>query len=114
MIFLSPGRISIRDLRTDGPRIQARYEQLAAETDDETLELLRRIQDRYGRLRIPRSRRPSLGDPALAHLGLERGQKSMTYVAIFSNSIDVLSPAYRNAKLVTFERQLEDLPNPDL
>jgi hypothetical protein len=110
MIFIAAGRISIRDLRLHGPGIQARYEELAAEGDDEALEVLRRIQDRYGRLRIPKSRRPSLGDPALAHLGIERGQRSTIYVAIFPNSIDLLSPAYRNEKLISFEPQIEDLP----
>ncbi len=110
MVFLEPGRISIRDLQIEGPRIQDRYNQLAREADAETLELLRLIQDRYGRLHIPKSRRPSLGDQALAHLGIERGQRSTIYAAIFPDSIDLLSAAYRNAKLIVFDEQLDGLP----
>jgi hypothetical protein len=110
MIFLAPGRISIRDLRVEGDRIQQRYNELVADPDIETLEVLRLIQDRYGRLHIPQSRRPSLGDPALTHLRVARGQRSTIYVALFPNSIDLLSAAYRDAKLVAFEEQLDDLP----
>jgi hypothetical protein len=110
MIFLELGRISIRDFRTDGPLIQERYNQLSANPDAEALELLRLLQDRYGRLRIPGSRRPSLGDPALAHLGIQRGQKSPIYVAIFPRSIELISPAYRNAKLIEYAAELDELP----
>jgi hypothetical protein len=110
MIFLDPGRVSIRDLSVNGPLIQERYNELATETDAETLEALRLIQDRYGRLRIPTSRRPSLGDPVLTHLGIERGQRSTIYVAIFPNFIDLLSPAYRNARLTIVNEQIDDLP----
>lgn len=110
MVFLEPGRISIRDLRSDGARIQERYSVLAEDPDTEALELLRLIQDRYGRLRIPRSKRPSLGDPALAHLGIARGQKSLIYAAIFPNTIELISPIYRNKKIIEFEPQLDDLP----
>jgi hypothetical protein len=110
IIFLEPGRLSVRNLRDHGPVIQERYSQLISEADSETLELLRLIQDRYGRLRIPISRRPSLGDPALSHLGIERGQKSVIYVAVFPNSIELLSPSYRNAKLIEFQERLGDLP----
>jgi hypothetical protein len=110
MILLDPGRVSIRDLSVNGPLIQQRFNELATETDAETLEALRLIQDRYGRLRIPISRRPSLGDPVLAHLGIERGHKSTIYVAIFPNSIDLLSPAYRNARLTIIKEEIDDLP----
>jgi hypothetical protein len=110
LIFLSPGRLSIRDFANDGARIQQRYNELSAETDAETLEVLRLMQDRYGRLRVPKSRRASLGDPALAHLELERGQRSTIYVAIFPNYIDLLSLRYRNEKLIAYQEQIDDLP----
>jgi hypothetical protein len=111
LIFLRPGRISIRDLATYGPRIRERYNEIAADVQQQaSLDLLRLLQDRYGQLYIPKSRRVSLGDPALLHLQVERGVVTAIYVAVFPSSIDLLSVAYRNEQLMEIQSELEDLP----
>ena len=112
MVFLEPRRLSLLRWDVDGPRILARYEEIAKNPDDADLEVLRLIQDRYNRLLIRRDRRPYLGDTALQHLGLpiSRGSKSIVHVAIFPNRIDVLAPAYRDTKLVAGDPRLDDLP----
>jgi hypothetical protein len=112
MIFVEPGLVSIRDWGEDGPRIQQRFAELSISTDPEAIHALRLIQDRYQRLTIPAADRPSLGDAALAHLGLEveRGRKSLIYVSIFRDRIDIMSVAYRDARLTEGHPLIEDLP----
>jgi hypothetical protein len=112
MVFVEPGLISMRDLTTNGPRIAARYLELAEATDEKAMEALRLIQDRYRRLPIDKEHRAHIGDAGLAHLGLpiERGIKSTVYVALFPNRLDVLSPTYRNMKMVSGSPWLDDLP----
>lgn len=112
MVFVEPGLISFRDWITDGERIAARLGQIAASDDEDALEAMRLIQDRYQKLPIDKERRAHLGDPALAHLGLpvERGAKSTVYVAVYPSRIDVFSVAYRNQKLIVGSSLLDDLP----
>jgi hypothetical protein len=88
------------------------YIELAQLGTDADLEVLRFIQDRYGKLSIPKERRPHLGDAALQHLGLPttRDVASNVYVAIYPDRIDLLSPYYRNAKNVAGHSALDDLP----
>jgi hypothetical protein len=112
MIFVEPGLLSIRDWKTHSPSILQRYAELSESADVDSIDALRLIQDRYQRLMIPAKDRPTLGDGALAHLGLsiERGQKSMVYVCVFSDRIDVMASDYRNAKLVESHPLIDDLP----
>lgn len=112
MVFSEPGLVSIRCWQPDGPRIQQRFAELSNSTDVDAEEALRQIQDRYQRLVIPAKERPSLGDSALAHLGLpiHRGQTSLVYVSVFSDRIDVMSQACREIRLVEGHPLLDDLP----
>jgi hypothetical protein len=112
MIFVEPGRISIRDSKIDGPRIRERYAEIANSSAHDRLELLRLIQDRYRCLIVPPKERPSLGDGALAHLGLrvERGEKSIVYVSVLPETIELLSPSYRDSKLTAGDPRIDDLP----
>jgi hypothetical protein len=112
MVFVEPGLISIRAWEPDGPRILQRFAELLTSTDADAPQALRLIQDRYQRLVIPAKDRPSLGDAALAHLGLrvERGQKSVIYVCVSSDKIELMSPAYRESKLTEGHPLIEDLP----
>ena len=112
MIFVEPGYLSLRSWEPDGPRIVARYNELARLGAEAPREVLRLIQDRYGKLVVPVDRRPHLGDAALQHLGLptKRGVKSSIYVVISSGQIDLLAPSYRNAKNIEGHTLLEDLP----
>jgi hypothetical protein len=112
MIFAEPGLISIRAWEPDGPRIQARFAELSTSGDTEAQQALRLIQNRYERLVIPARERASLGHSAVVHLGfgLERALKSVVYVCVYSDRIEVLSPAYRDTKLLEGHELIEDLP----
>jgi hypothetical protein len=112
LVFVEPGRISIRD-PAEAKRIRNQYAELAANPSSDDLELLRLIQDRYGILHIPKSKRASLGDPALLHLSIQRGLKTALYVAIYPTSIELMSVAYRNRHLPEFHSELSDLPYPN-
>jgi hypothetical protein len=112
MVFAEPGLISIKEWEPDGPRIQQRAAELANSEDIDALEALRLIQVRYQRLIIPSKERPSLGHGAVAHLGfaIERGLKSTVYVCLFSDRIEIMSPAYRDSKLIEGHELIDDLP----
>jgi hypothetical protein len=112
MIFSEPGLICIRSWEPTGPAIEQRFAELSESPDSEALEALRLIQHRYQRLIIPARERPSLGDAALAHLGLpiHREQKSLVYVTVLEDRIEVMSSAYREAKLTEGHPLLDDLP----
>lgn len=112
MVFVEPGLISIRPWEPDGPRVQKRFAELSASPDADAVEAMRLIQDRYQRLVIPTKDRPSLGDAALAHLGLqvERGKRSVIYVCVSSEKIELMSPAHRESKLIEGHPLIEDLP----
>jgi hypothetical protein len=112
MVLKEPGLIAIRDWTNDGQRIAARYAELAASDDEESLAALRLIQDRYQKLPIDKEHRAHLGDPALTHLGLpiERGGKSTVYVVVYPDQLNILSISYQNEKLISGSRWLDDLP----
>lgn len=112
MILVEPGLISIRDWAADGPRIQRRYEELANSPDEDAIEALRLIQSRYRRLIILQNERTSLGEAALVHLGISIGRdiKPFVYVSTFPNSLELLSPALRNARLLAGDARIDDLP----
>jgi hypothetical protein len=112
MIFVQPGLISIADWKENGSRILQRIADLSGSPDADDLEALRLIDDRYRRLTVPAKDRPSLGDAALAHLGLpvERGEKSVVYVCVFPERIDIMSREFRNLKLVEGHPLIDDLP----
>jgi hypothetical protein len=112
MTFSEPGLITISDWKREGPRIQQRFEELSTSKDADALQALRLIQDRFQRLKIPARDRSSLGDAALAHLGLgvERGRKSIIYVCVFPDRIELMSEEYRNSKLLEGHPLIDDLP----
>ena len=110
--FLEPGRLSLRAWDEFGPSIVERYKGVMHSTDPAELEAMRAIQDRYARLDIRADNRPYLGDIVLAHLGLplERSHKAIVYIVILPEQIDILSPEYRNRKLIEGHPILVDLP----
>jgi hypothetical protein len=112
MIFVEPGFISIEDWKKDGLRIQQRFADIAVSTDADSFRALRLIQDRYQRLVIPARDRPTLGDGALSHLGLpfEKERKSIVYVCVFPDRIELMSSEYRNLKLIEGHPLIDDLP----
>jgi hypothetical protein len=113
LVFLQPGRISIRDPKSAVQHIRDRYAELSSSPSSDDLELLRLIQDRYGLLHVPKSKRVSLGDPALLHLGISRGLRAPLYVAIYPDSIELISVENRAKDLLDFHSELSDLPYPD-
>jgi hypothetical protein len=112
MVFAEPGLISLRDWQMEGARIQERFAQLSVSADSDAPQALLLMQTRYQRLIIPARDRPSLGDRALAHLGLllERGQKSVVYACVFVDRIEIMSSKYRDAKLLEGHTLIDDLP----
>jgi hypothetical protein len=112
MVFSTPGLISLRDWKSSSPAILQRIADLSESPDDDDLEALRLIQDRYQKLVIPANDRSSLGEAALAHLGIDgaSGSKFLIYVCIFTDRIDLMSPHYRNAKLIEGHHLIDDLP----
>jgi hypothetical protein len=112
MVFEEPGRIALRDWNTDGLLVVNRYQELQRRTDEESLEDLRLLTDKYRPLPFDKRQRAHLGDAALAHLGfpIARGAKHNLYVAVFPQCLALLSPAYRDAKLLEGSPVLDDLP----
>jgi hypothetical protein len=104
--------VQICDWEKNGQAVERRYRELALRKDYEALEALRLIQDRYQKLVIPPERRCSLGQAALAHLGspISPRQSQVLYVAIYEAKIELISPAYRDAKLIAGHSLLDDLP----
>src|ERR1700730_4366286 len=47
MVLVEPGLISFHDWVSDGERVAARFAQIAETEDEDALEVLRLIQDRY-------------------------------------------------------------------
>jgi hypothetical protein len=112
MVFEEPGLIALRDWKTEGLLVANRFEELRPHTDEETLEELRLLTDKYRPLPFDRRWRAHLGDAALAHLGfsIARGANHNLYVAVFPQRLMLLSPAYRNAKLLEGSPTIDDLP----
>jgi hypothetical protein len=112
MVFVEPGLVSIRNWEPDDPQIQQRFMELVASSDADAPEAMRLIQDRFQRLVIPTAERPHLGDAALAHLGfqIERGKKSIIYVCVSFDKIELMSQGYRDAKLTEGHPLIADLP----
>jgi hypothetical protein len=112
VVLAEPGLISMRDWETAIPAIAARYAALKETENEDAVEAMRLIHDRYVRLSVDRGRRPHLGDAILAHLGLSirRGEKSTVYVAVYSWKLEVLSANYRNSRLLSGSPLLDDLP----
>jgi len=112
MTFNEAGLITISEWKKDGARIQQRFEELSKSEDVDAPQALRLIQDRFQRLIIPAKDRPSLGDGALAHLGLstERNQRFTIYVCIYFDRIELMSQEYRNSMLHEGHPLIDDLP----
>jgi hypothetical protein len=112
MTFEDPGRLALSDWKTDGSRVIDRYRELQQRSDNEALESLRLLVDRYQRLRFDGEKCAYLGDAALAHLGLatKRGVEHNVYVAVFPQRLALFSADYRNAKLALGSPLLDDLP----
>jgi hypothetical protein len=113
MVLAAPGMLKLMPWEPEGPRLLKLHETISQDVaSDETLEVVRLIRDKYERLTVDHEHRPYLGDPALAHLGLplERGVRSIVYVAIYPDYIAILSQDYRNQKLLLSNPLLDSFP----
>ena len=113
LVFSEPGKIKLLPWSPHGEKVLGRYHELSqAEQTAATLEALRLIQDKYGRLLIDDEHRPYLGDAALTHLGcpLDRGVKSTVYVTLYPDCLVIMSTDLRNAALLQGIDLLDDLP----
>lgn len=112
VVLSERGRASLRPWHPGGPKILQRYQELTASEDGPDLEALRRLQDRYARLSLPRERRPHLGDSVLQHLGLplRREMSTPIYVVVLPDRLDLLGPAYRDRVNEQGHPALDGLP----
>ena len=112
IVLSEPGRIEVRNWLPHGPQILEMHEELKAKSDEVSREQIRELQDRYGRLPITASGRPYLGDAILTHLGapLETGIKTVVYVVVYPDRIDILSEAYRKEAHRSSTLLTADLP----
>lgn len=113
MVFVEPGRIRLLPWDPHGRLVESRFAEIAQNgPDNDALETLRLIQDRYSDLMIDEEHRPYLGDAALTHLGLtlDRGTKSTVYIVIYPESLEILSVDYRDRKNLIGSEGLDDLP----
>jgi hypothetical protein len=114
VVLSEPGCLKLTSWEPDGPRLLQLHERLSEDdASDENFEALRLIQDRFGRLTIDKEHRPYLGDAALAHLGLplQRGVRSIVYVALYPQYIAIMSQEYRNKKLILGTPLLDEFPS---
>jgi hypothetical protein len=112
MIFSEPGLISLRSWDSSAPAVVQKIEELSKSSDEDSLEAIRLIQDRYQKLIIPAKDRPTLGDEALAHLGVDlvTTNKFLIYVCTSGDRIDLMSSQHRNNKRIGGHQLIDDLP----
>ena len=113
-ILEEPGRIKISDWNTASlPVLERRKElinDLNRRQDDDVIEALRLIEDRYKKIRIPSDLRPTINNYLMLHLELSPENESKIYIVSVSDNLIVMSSDYRNAKLLNFSTFLPDLP----
>jgi hypothetical protein len=110
-IFEEPGKVLLASWDTATPVLERRRELIeVAGRDVEAAEALRLLEDRYRKVHIQEGLRLTLTTDWFVHLEPERGELVHVYVARTADALQILSPAYRNARLAEFLRSNEDLP----
>jgi hypothetical protein len=107
-----PGRLSLLSWRLHSPAVLQRRQELVerAEDEQEALEALILLDDRYFRIQIERTGRLLLPLPALAHLYGEGAFYHPLYVVRARDRIELWSQTYRNQRISVSSHLLEDLP----
>lgn len=111
-ILNEPGSIILRAWVPFGESVVERRRRFieTAASDPSELEPLRAIEDRYKRLRIPKSHRPTLQAEMLLHLGIPLLAPAAVYVWRVADALELTSVQYRLAGLSDEWEELSDLP----
>lgn len=113
IVLNEPGMLTFYNWDAEGQKILDKRLDLIKEVDADpnALEALRLLEDRYKRISIPKDLRPTLGLMIIQHLGLSRGTGNVVYVtSIHQGRLIVMSPEFRNKKLLRSSDLLYDLP----
>lgn len=97
-VYDEPGRIMLLSWEEESAPVLARRRELIEKAKDShtALDGLRVLEDRYKRLIVPKDFRPTLGAEALMHLDLPIGAESRVYILRVLETLEILSPRYRN------------------
>jgi hypothetical protein len=111
-ILRTPGVIRLRQWEIEGEAVLRRRRELIeeAKSDPALLEIVRALEDRYKRFRIPPSGRPTLTDEMLLHLSLKPSVPASIYVWCISDTIELASTDHRIVTLATRWEELDGLP----
>ncbi len=112
VVLDEPGRLGFLSWEQQAPAVLDRRRELIEQThhDDSVAEALRLLEDRYKRVAIPQDLRPTLTAEILLHLELSVGAPARVYLVRLFDRLDVLSPQYRNERLVVGSDALAGLP----
>lgn len=107
-----PGIIRLLPWVPSGEAVLRRRRELADRTKVEpsTFEILRALEDRYKRFRIPQSVRPTLSNEMILHLGLTPSVPTSIYLWRIADSVELNSSAHRIQHLANEWEELSDLP----
>lgn len=108
-ILDTPGRICLASWDKAAPILDRRKALIErARADMEAAEALRVLEDRYRRIGIQADFRIVLTVDLLLHLEPMSAEVKHVYVARTADVVQILSPAYRNARLAEFQGSVSD------
>jgi hypothetical protein len=102
-----PGKITLLDWDAESPAVLSARQRLSEERDWATLRLL---EDRYRRIELAKDYRITLTVSHMLHLGLAVRASAYVYVCRIGDSIEVMSPRYRDTQLAGGLTAFPDLP----
>ena len=107
-----PGIIRLHPWTPAREAVLRRRRELVERAKDESLtyEILRALEDRYKRFRIPKSVRPTLTNEMILHLGLPLSIPASIYIWRIADTVEINSSPHRIQHLVDEWEELSDLP----
>jgi hypothetical protein len=111
-VLSTPGIIRLYPWTPAGEAVLRRRRELLERTKDEpsTYEILRALEDRYKRLKIPKSVRPTLTNEMILHLGLAPYVSTSVYLWRIADTVEINSSPHRTQHLADEWEELSDLP----
>lgn len=105
IVLDEPGRLTIHSWEVESPPVLKKQKQLVEESaaSYEAVELLLQLEDRYIHQKISQLR-PTLPAEVILHLGVSR--KSEVYIRRVRDTIELLSPRYRNENRIVIDDYL--------
>jgi hypothetical protein len=110
-VLAEPGIINLHSWAEHGQMVLKRRRELLARANAEpaTFEIVRALEDRYKRFKIPQGFRPTLTDEMLLHLGLTPAVPTSLYIWRLNHSVQINSIAFRTRTLAAEWAELSDL-----